>query len=46
MSYRYLGKTKVEKFLLSLIIIISVLVIILVDYDCLRFLYKGFSKGN
>lgn len=46
LSYRYLGKTKVEKFLLSLIIIISVLVIILVDYDCLRFLYKGFSKGN
>ena len=46
LSYRYLGKTKVEKLLLILIIVISVLSIILVDYDCLRFLYKGISKGN
>ena len=46
LSYKYLGKTKVEKLLLIPIIVISVLSIILVDYDCLRFLYKGISKGN
>ena len=46
LSYKYLGKTKVEKLLLTLIIVISVLSIILVDYDCLRFLYKGISNGN
>lgn len=46
LSYRYLGNTKVEKFLLSLIIIISVISIILLDCNCLRFLYKGFNKGS
>lgn len=46
LSYRYLGKTKVEKILLTIIITISILAIILVDYDCLRFLYKVFSIGN
>ena len=46
LSYRYLGKTKVEKILLTIIITISVLAIILVDYNCLRFLYKVFSIGN
>ena len=46
LSYRYLGNTKVEKFLLSLIIIISVLSIILLDYNCLGFIYKGCNKGN
>ena len=44
--YRYLGKTKAEKILLTLIITISVLAIILVDYNCIRFLYKVFSMGN
>lgn len=44
--YRYLGKTKVEKILLTIIITISILAIILVDYNCLRFLYKVFSMGN
>lgn len=44
--YRYLGKTKVEKILLTIIITISILAIILVDYNCLRFLYKVFSIGN
>ena len=46
LSYRYLGKTKVEKILLTIIITISILAIILVDYNCLRFLYKVFSRGN
>ena len=46
LSYRYLGKTKAEKILLTIIITISVLAIILVDYNCLRFLYKVFSMGN
>lgn len=46
LSYRYLGKTKVEKILLTIIITISILAIILVDYNCLRFLYKVFSIGN
>ena len=46
LSYRYLGKTKAEKILLTIIITISVLAIILVDYNCLRFLYKVFSIGN
>ena len=44
--YRYLGKTKAEKILLTIIITISILAIILVDYNCLRFLYKVFSIGN
>jgi len=46
LSYRYLGNKKAEKILLTLIITISVLAIILVDYNCLRFLYKVFSIGN
>ena len=46
LSYRYLGKTKAEKILLTIIITISILAIILVDYNCLRFLYKVFSMGN
>ena len=46
LSYRYLGKTKAEKILLTIIITISILAIILVDYNCLRFLYKVFSIGN
>ena len=46
LSYRYLGKTKVEKILRTIIITISVLAIILVDYNCLRFLYKVFSREN
>lgn len=46
LSYKRLKNTKVEKFLLILIIIISMAAIIFVDYDCLGFLYKSFSKGN